>query len=114
MRGVDRWEVYGKYSGRCAYCGVVLTLGRSGDTSFQVSHLHPPHLGGADNLDNLVPACHTCKELKETLSVEQFREQLSYLPARLSVQDNYRLAVMHGLLIPTGKTPTFLLDGDFE
>lgn len=109
---VNRWEVYSKYGGRCAYCGVVLTLGRSGDTAFQVSHLHPPQLGGTDNLDNLVPACQTCKDFKETLSVEQFREQLSYLPARLSGQDNYRLAVVHGLIIPTGKTPAFLLDGD--
>lgn len=26
----------------------------------------------------------------------------------------YRLAVAHGLILPTGKKPTFLLDGDTD
>ena len=77
-----------------------------------MDHLHPRYLGGTDDLDNLVPACRICNHYKKTFSVEQFREQLALIPGRLERQMTYRLAVAHGLIIPTGNTPTFLLDGD--
>ena len=104
--------VFDKYGGRCAYCTTPLTLSRKGDTAFQVDHLHPRYLGGADEMENLVPACRICNHDKKTGSVEQFREQLALIPVRLEQQMTYRLAVAHGLIIPTGKTPTFLLDKD--
>lgn len=110
----DRMAVFGKYGGRCAYCGTTLTRGRSGDTAFQVDHLHPRYLGGTDEMDNLIPACRICNHYKKTFSVEQFREQLALIPRRFERQMTYRLAVAHGLIIPTDKTPTFLLDGDTE
>lgn len=110
--GTNRMAVFGKYGGRCAYCGISLTLGQKGDTAFQVDHLHPRYLGGTDEMDNLVPACRICNYYKKTLSVEQLREQLALIPGRLEKHMTYRLAVAHGLIIPTGKTPTFLLDGD--
>lgn len=110
--GFNRLDVFDKYGGRCAYCGVTLTLDRKGDNAFQVDHLHPRYLGGTNDLDNLVPACRICNHYKKTFSVEQFREQLSYIPARLELHMTYRLAVAHGLIIPTGKAPTFLLDGE--
>lgn len=109
---VDRQVVFDKYGGRCAYCGAPLTRGRSGDTAFQVDHLHPRYLGGSDEMDNLVPACRICNHYKKTFSVEQFREQLALIPDRLERHMTYRLAVAHGLIIPTGKQPAFLLDGD--
>ena len=112
MKGFSRRAVFEKYGGRCAYCGTPLTLGQKGDTAFQVDHLHPRYLGGTDEMENLVPACRICNHYKKTFSVEQFREQLSYIPARLERHMTYRLAVAHGLITPTGKTPTFLLDGD--
>ena len=110
----DRIAVFDKYGGRCTYCTTPLTLGPKGDTAFQVDHLHPRYLGGADDLDNLVPACRICNHYKSTFSVDQFREQLALIPRRLERHMTYRLAVAHGLIIPTGKTPTFLLDGDTE
>lgn len=109
---IDRIAVFDKYGGRCAYCTTPLTLGPKGDAAFQVDHLHPRYLGGADDLDNLVPACRICNHYKKTFSVDQFREQLALIPHRLERQMTYRLAVAHRLLIPTGKQPTFLLDGD--
>lgn len=114
MKPADRQAVFEKYGGRCAYCGTPLTLERKGDNAFQVDHLHPRYLGGADEMDNFVPACRICNHYKKTFSVEQFREQLALIPGRLERQMTYRLAVAHGLIIPTGKTPTFLLDGDTE
>lgn len=107
-----RRTVFHMFDGRCAYCGRPLTLERRGDTAFQVDHLHPRYLGGADELDNLIPACRICNHYKKTFSVEQFREQLALIPGRLERHMTYRLAVAHRLIIPTGKTPTFLLDGD--
>lgn len=107
MSRVDRQAVLEKYGGRCAYCGRTLT-------AFQVDHLHPRHLGGGDELENLVPACQLCNRYKVTYSVEQLREQLSLIPSRLERQSNYRPAVAHGLILPTGKTPTFLLDGESQ
>ena len=112
MKPADRQAVFEKYGGRCAYCDTPLTLERKGDTAFQVDHLHPRYLGGADEMDNFVPACRICNHYKKTFSVEQFREQLALIPGRLERQMTYRLAVAHGLIIPTGKTPKFLLDGD--
>ncbi len=112
MSRVDRQAVLEKYGGRCAYCGRTLTAGRKGDTAFQVDHLHPRYLGGGDELDNLVPACQLCNRYKVTYNVEQLREQLSLIPSRLERQSNYRLAVAHELILPTGKQPKFLLDGD--
>lgn len=111
---IDRMAVLDRYGGRCAYCGATLTLGRKGDTAFQVDHLHPRYLGGTDEMDNLVPACRICNHYKKTFSIEQFREQLALIPSRLERQMTYRLAVAHGMIDPTGKTPTFLLDGDAE
>lgn len=99
-----------KYGGRCAYCGRKLTPGRKGDTAFQVDHLHPRYLDGKDDLDNLAPACRICNHYKKTFTVEEFREQLSLIPSRLERQMTYRLSVAHGLILPTGATPTFLLD----
>ena len=114
MRSSDRETVLEKYGGRCAYCGRQLTAGRKGDTAFQVDHLHPRYLGGTGNLDNLVPACQLCNRYKVTYSVEELREQISLIPSRLERQSNYRLAVAHGLILPTGKQPKFLLDGDHQ
>lgn len=112
MARVDRNAVLKKYDGLCAYCGRTLTSGRKGDTAFQVDHLHPHYLGGGDELDNLVPACRICNRYKKTFTVEEFREQLSLIPGRLERQMTYRLSVAHGLILPTGDTPKFLLDKD--
>lgn len=106
----ERARVYELFGGRCAYCGCTLTLGRKGDTAFQVEHVHARYLGGTDDADNLVPACRICNYYKKTFTVEQFREQLTLIPGRLERQLTYRLAVAHGLIIPTGETPVFLLD----
>lgn len=107
-----RQAVFEMFGGRCAYCGRELTSGPKGDSAYQADHLHPKYLGGSDGIENRVPACRLCNYYKRTLSVEQFREQLALIPGRLERQANYRLAVAHGLIIPVGKTPTFLLEGD--
>lgn len=106
----ERKKVFARYGGKCAYCGRGLTTGRKGDTAFQVDHVHPRHLGGGNDMHNLVPACRACNYYKNTMSVKDFREQLTLIPGRLEKQLNFRLAVAHGLVEVTGSQPVFLLD----
>jgi 5-methylcytosine-specific restriction endonuclease McrA len=43
------------FAGRCAYCL---------DAAQEADHLHPLALGGADAIENLVPACRRCNRSK--------------------------------------------------
>lgn len=63
----EREAVYSKMSGRCAYCGEPIAFG-----AMQVDHVVPLRKGGADTLDNMLPACRSCNHYKSTLTVEQF------------------------------------------
>jgi 5-methylcytosine-specific restriction endonuclease McrA len=78
---INRQQVFEKYNGRCAYCGVQLTKG------WQVDHIHPNINGGTDDFENLNPACNSCNNYKSGNSLELFRilmkqmlnEKLEYL-----------------------------------
>lgn len=47
----------------CYYCG---------DLAQSVDHMMPSSKGGSNALDNKVPACHRCNQMKGDLSVEEF------------------------------------------
>ncbi len=49
------------FSFRCAYCGVEET---AAGAEFTVDHYQPRFAGGADDLENLVYACHRCNLYK--------------------------------------------------
>lgn len=88
-----RQKVYQKYGGHCAYCG------RSIDyKDMQVDHIQAHYLGGADELENYNPACRMCNFYKSTMSIDDFREQLKKLQARLKKVYIYRLALRYGLI----------------
>ena len=104
-----------KFGGRCAYCGTKLSQERRGDNALQIDHVHPRHLGGTDDAENLVPACRRCNHYKKTFSIDEFRRELSLIPGRLAVsQPTFRLAQRHGLIIVNDTQPTFLIDGEKE
>ena len=108
---IDRDLIRSKFGGRCAYCGTPIEPGRSGDNALQIDHVHPRHLGGTDDVGNLVPACRRCNHYKKTFSVEEFRRELSLIPVRLAAsQPTFRLAQRHGLIIVNDTPPTFLVD----
>lgn len=88
-----RKKVLNKYDGHCAYCGKVLDL-----KTLRVDHLHPFHLGGADSIDNYMPACYQCNFYKHTLLLEEFREQMSSLHERIVKPFIVRLGQDYGIV----------------
>ncbi len=74
----ERKQVYEKCNGHCAYCGCTLEY-----EDMQVDHKKTLRIGGADNLDNMLPSCRSCNHYKATLDVEQFRDYLSGAHKRL-------------------------------
>lgn len=71
----QRWQVYDKCEGNCAYCGCEMPF-----KDMQVDHVVPLHLDGADDLENMLPACRSCNHYKSTMTLEKFRETLLKTP----------------------------------
>lgn len=51
-----RRDIFQKCSGKCHYCGTVLTL----DGAWHIEHMMPRALDGTDDITNLVAACVQC------------------------------------------------------
>ena len=69
---IDRYAVYNKYNGHCAYCGKKIEI-----KDMQVDHFKPKRSwngdDGADDLSNLMPSCRRCNHYKRANSLELFR-----------------------------------------
>ena len=90
----ERQAVFDKYEGCCAYCGEEF----KDIKDMQVDHLHPLHLGGTNDFDNLMPSCKQCNHYKSTYTLEKFRDQLGLLTSRLDEHFIYRLAKKYMLV----------------
>jgi hypothetical protein len=92
----ERVQVYQKMGGHCAYCGCDLKY-----KDMQVDHVIALRRGGADTLDNMLPACRSCNYYKDTLTIEGFRDNIARLPTVL-MRDNvtYKIAVRFGTVHP--------------
>lgn len=103
----QREIVFGKYGGKCAYCGCELQKG------WHVDHIEPAfhnwsdedikqHLKkprGLNEIENYNPACPRCNRWKGTWSIEQFRNEISMQTERLKRDSpQFRLAMDFGLL----------------
>ena len=67
----QRLEIFEKTDGRCAYCGMELTL-----DNMQVDHMVSLHNHGNDDMGNLVPSCRECNYYKGGCNPEGFRKKL--------------------------------------
>lgn len=67
----QRREVYNKTLGHCAYCGVGLRF-----DEMRLDHVVSLHNHGADEMDNLMPACQQCNYYKKGSNPEGFRRKL--------------------------------------
>lgn len=115
----EREEIYNKFNGRCAYCGKEITY-----KQMQVDHLQPifrndsdenlKNMGrkrGAETLDNLMPSCGRCNRYKSTMTIEQFRAEISKQVARARKASwNFRCAEDFGLISETPKPVTFYFE----
>lgn len=98
-----RQRVYDKCNGHCAYCGTKITI-----KEMQVDHViskynweqQKNHLPNVNHIDNLLPSCRYCNRLKDTCSLEVFREQVSLQLQRANdYSANYRMAKRYGQVI---------------
>ncbi len=48
----QRMIVYNKFKGHCAYCGCLIDI-----KNMQTDHIKSLEHGGADDIDNMYPAC---------------------------------------------------------
>lgn len=88
-----RQKVYDKYNGHCAYCGKKIEY-----KDMQVDHIKSHYLEGSDELGNYNPSCRQCNFYKGTMSIEDFRIQLTKLRERLHKVYIYRLSISYGLI----------------
>ena len=64
------WQVLvAQYAGRCAYCG--------GEAPLQIEHRIPLCAGGANTIDNILPACGPCNIRKGRMTDAEFRARVS-------------------------------------
>lgn len=66
-------EAIRKCDGRCWFCG------REAKT---IDHATPRCVGGQNTIDNLLPACEYCNNLKADMTVSQFRKYVKAIIAR--------------------------------
>lgn len=94
LSAAERHEIYDKCDNHCAYCGVYIKF-----EDMQVDHVMPLRKGGADSLDNMLPACRSCNHYKSTLTLEQFRANIERMPEVLT-RDNatYKIAARFGVI----------------
>jgi len=114
MRKQDRELIYKKYQGRCAYCGCELP------DRWHVDHIKPvvrnprsgiPELPERDNYDNYNPSCPSCNIVKGSITLEQFREHISYFITSLNLYSTqYKFAKKYGLVQETGNPVVFYFE----
>ena len=123
----DRYKVYNKYDGHCAYCGTeikykemqvdhIIPLANF-SSQVQNSHRQIPkflrHLTYNDlnHFDNLNPSCRKCNNFKATFSLQTFREQIKLQVERLnSYITQYQRAKKFGLVIETKNEVVFYFE----
>jgi 5-methylcytosine-specific restriction endonuclease McrA len=64
-----RKTVFNLCAGRCAYCGKKLRF-----KHLTVDHIQPLSRDGANEIDNMLPACGRCNEEKSDMILDAFRE----------------------------------------
>lgn len=96
MSKKDRIEVYGKYNGRCGYCGKIILVGE-----MQIDHIKPKWSAkdvSVFHFDNLMPSCRRCNHYKREKDLEQFREFMMTLHERIVNDYKNKVAIDFGII----------------
>jgi len=93
----QRRQIYTKYGGHCAYCGVMMPM-----SEMRVDYVEQPSSAENDTLENMLPACQSCSIYKHVLgTIEAFRASIERLPEALAQESTtYRKAVRFGMVEP--------------
>lgn len=59
------------FGNRCAYCNKTAPV-------IELDHFVPVHEGGGSILGNIIPACHTCNQIKGKLMPDKFLQKEKY------------------------------------
>ena len=103
LTAAERQQIYEKFGGRCAYCGCEITI-----KDMQADHVVPLHLGGADDIANLYPACRACNHYKSTYTVERFREIIERAyDTQMKYSATFRNLVRFGMIVRPRKDVKF-------
>lgn len=108
---IDRHKIFNKYGGRCAYCGIKITV-----KNFQVDHIWPQHLAhwekGLDSNreENLNPTCRKCNNYKHGMRIPDFRKQLQRHIEMLMKNAQFNRALRFGQVIIIEKPITFYFE----
>lgn len=106
-----RKVIFDKYGGRCAYCGEKFGSIRD----MQVEHFEPFSLGGADEIENYMPACRKCNYYKSTLPLETFRDYIETIPEKLFRRNFiFKLGVKYGFFSPDRRNVEFYFEKEAE
>lgn len=106
----ERMTVYNKCNGHCAYCGCELEY-----KAMQVDHIEAFIHGGADTLDNMLPACRSCNHYKSSMDLETFRKCLERMPAVLERDCvTYKIAKRFGIVQEGIKKVKFYFEREAE
>ena len=126
-----RERVWNKYDKHCAYCGKILEY-----KNMQVDHVIPryhkwtneylakinrarkffgtyqePIIRGSNAFENLVPSCRRCNYVKETMTIEKFREIISNKIDTINkFSSAYRMAKDYGLVKETNNKIVFYFE----
>lgn len=110
-------EVRKKFKGRCAYCGVKLTV-------MHIDHIIPLQRGytreeadkygiakGTNDISNLNPSCPSCNISKGTFTIDQWRQELILKVDRLRRDStNFRLVERYGIVKKVNKDVVFYFE----
>lgn len=103
----ERQAVYGKCGGRCAYCGCELAF-----KDMQADHVVSLYgHGGADEPDNMLPACRSCNHYKGSSTLENFRKNIERF-TQVLMRDSvtYKNAVRFGQVVPNSHKVVFYFE----
>lgn len=100
-----RQQVYGKFDGRCAYCGKPLA-----PKELRVDHFIPVCDGGTDDITNLVPSCVDCNTIKGTENTDILRETVDKFQTTIKKDIRYRMLLAYGLIHETPHQIEFLYE----
>lgn len=90
----ERKQIFQKYKGHCAYCGLPITI-----QEMQIDHIVALKRGGPDSIENANPACRMCNKYKDTLTLYDFKNWLlAGVIGRLRKLFIFRIAERYGMI----------------